>query len=241
MPLIGLTSYRQRASWGSWDREAAIVQTSYVDCVSAASARPVVVPPLEPGPLRGSAEVVAAKLDGLVLVGGADVGPENYGDGRDPETVETHPWRDASELALVGAFVEARKPVLGVCRGAQVLNTYLGGTLHQHLPRLLGLAAHQPAPGEFGEMKVRAVPGSLVAAIVSDAVSTVMCSHHQAIDRLGRGLVVSARSDDGVVEAVEADPSGELAGQFVVGVQWHPEQSGDTRLFEAIVGACAAS
>jgi putative glutamine amidotransferase len=127
--------------------------------------------------------------------------------------------------------MRAGKPVLGVCRGTQILNTFLGGTLHQHLPALTGDSVHQPGPGEFGEVDVKSVAGSRVGKVMGESFS-VACSHHQAIDKLGEGLTVTARSEDGVVEAVE------LATGFVVGVQWHPEQQGDNRLFGALVEAC---
>jgi putative glutamine amidotransferase len=174
---------------------------------------------------------LAASLDALVLVGGADVDPARYGAGRDEATGEPHPWRDDNEFTLLGSFLEARRPVLGICRGAQLINTFLGGTLHQHLPDVTGSKDHQPLPGEFGEVRVKTVPGSRVAAVMGETFD-VACSHHQAIDKLGAGLVVTAHCEDGVVEAVELGPG------FVVGVQWHPEQKADTRLFRALVEAC---
>ena len=244
VPLVGVTTYRQHASWASWDRPGAVVATSYVDCVSDGGGRAVMLPPLEGPGVRSyavasasaedaaaAAMAVAERLDALVLVGGADVDPASYGESRSEETVETHPWRDENELRLVECFLNAGKPVLGICRGTQILNTFLGGTLHQHIPDVIGSSAHQPGPGEFGEVKVRSEPDSRVSRIIGDSFS-VLCSHHQAIDRLGSGLVVTARSDDGVVEAVELDSG------FVVGVQWHPEESADARLFRALVEAC---
>ncbi len=166
-----------------------------------------------------------------MLVGGADVDPSRYRAQRDDATGEPHPWRDENELALLGSFLDARRPVLGICRGTQVINTFLGGTLHQHLPDVTGSKDHQPLPGEFGEVRVLAEPGSVVASVMGEAFC-VACSHHQAIDVLGDGLAVTARSEDGVIEAVE------LGTGFVVGVQWHPEQKADTRLFRALVEAC---
>lgn len=235
-----MTTYRQQASWASWNRPGAVVATSYVDCVTAGGGRAVLLPPLSgpgapPGDVASSvseaALELARRLDALVLVGGADVDPSTYGESRSAETEETHPWRDDNERRVLESFLEAGKPVLGVCRGVQVLNTFLGGTLHQHVPAVIGSSVHQPAPGEFGEVKVHSEPGSRVARAVGDTF-VVLCSHHQAIDVVGRGLVVTARADDGVVEAVELDSG------FVVGVQWHPEESGDTRLFRALVEAC---
>ena len=245
VPLVAVTTYRQQATWASWDRPGAVVATSYIDCVSGAGGRPLMLPPLRgPGAALGdeasplgaagpgqAARDIASRLDALVLVGGADVDPSAYGQIPSEETTETHPWRDENELAILECFLEAGKPILAVCRGTQILNTLLGGTLHQHVPDVTGSSAHQPRPGEFGEVKIKSTPGSRVAQAVGESTS-VLCSHHQAIDDLGRGLVVVARADDGVVEAVE------LESGFVVGVQWHPEESGDTRLFKALVDAC---
>jgi len=190
------------------------------------------LPPAEgPGSSAGSAASIADRLDALVLVGGADVDPSRYGARRDEATGRSHPWRDDNELTLLESFMRAGRPVLGICRGAQILNTFLGGTLYQHLPDVTGNKDHQPLPGEFGEVNVTSEPGSKVAAVMGETFS-VACSHHQAVDRLGAGLVVTAHSDDGIAEAVE------LEDGFVVGVQWHPEQKADTRLFRALVEAC---
>ena len=204
-----MTTYRQQATWASWDRPGAVVATSYIDCVSGAGGRPLMLPPLRgpgaaPGeaatPLGQAAGEIARRLDALVLVGGADVDPSAYRQIPAEETTETHPWRDENELAILECFLEAGKPVLGVCRGTQILNTFLGGTLHQHVPDVTGSIVHQPRPGEFGEVKIKSTPGSRVARAVGESFSA-LCSHHQAIDDLGRGLVVVARADDGVIEA----------------------------------------
>jgi gamma-glutamyl-gamma-aminobutyrate hydrolase PuuD len=141
--------------------------------------------------------------------------------------------RDDSELALLGAALDAHVPVLAICRGLQVLNVFLGGTLVQHVPDVVGHTGHQPGPGRFGTTEVRIEPGSRLSKIMDEA-ATVACSHHQAVNRLGAGLVATARATDGLVEAVE------LASEpFVVGVEWHPEEDGDLRLFEALVRAGA--
>jgi putative glutamine amidotransferase len=230
--VVGLTTYRQQAKWASWDRPGAIVNASYVDCVANAGARPVLLPPSEgAGVSEDSESEVARVLDALIIIGGADVEPSRYGAQRDDHTVATQPWRDENELRLVAAFIEAGKPVLGICRGAQILNTFLGGTLIQHLPDVTGRTTHQPAPGVFGDTEVHSEAGTRVAKAMGE-VFVVKCCHHQAVDTLGEGLRVVARSSDGVVEAVELDQG------FVVGAQWHPEEAGDTRLFRALVEAC---
>jgi len=183
---------------------------------------------------QAAAAIEADKLDALVLTGGADVEPARYGAERRPETQDVDAARDESELRLLDAFVAAGKPVLGICRGIQVLNALYGGTLHQHLPLVIGDLSHRPGPGRFGEIEVLTEAGSEVAKAMGES-ARVMCCHHQSIDRLGEGLRVTARSADGVIEAVERDAPG---SQFMVAVQWHPEQSGDTRLFRALVEAC---
>ncbi|HXQ61145.1 MAG TPA: gamma-glutamyl-gamma-aminobutyrate hydrolase family protein [Acidimicrobiales bacterium] len=231
-PLVGVTTYRQDATWGPWQRPAAVLPVSYVDCVAGAGGRPLLLPPSEgPGGDDSSAAGVVSVLDALVLVGGGDVDPAWYGAPPDPATSGVNRRRDESELALLGAALAADLPVLAICRGMQLLNVHLGGSLHQHVPDVVGHPGHQPAVGSFGPTEVRIEPGSLLSKILDDSV-TVQCSHHQAVDRLGVGLVVTASAPDGVVEAVEL-PS----APFVVGVEWHPEQDGDHRLFEALVVA----
>jgi len=231
--LVALSSYRQRASWAAWEREAALVPAAYVDCVAAVGARPVVVPPAHGrgADFEGARRVVEA-VDAMVLVGGADVDPARYGDEPHERTGAPQPGRDDNELALLTAALESAKPVLAICRGMQLLNVHLGGTLDQHIPDALGHEEHQPAPGCFGEVKVHASAGTAVQAAMGEHF-TVACCHHQAVDVLGRGLVVAARSDDDVVEAIELE-----GAPFVVGVQWHPEETADLRLFEALVAAC---
>ncbi|MDA8357950.1 MAG: gamma-glutamyl-gamma-aminobutyrate hydrolase family protein [Actinomycetota bacterium] len=223
-PLVGLTTYYQETAWGPWARRAAAVPATYVELVASSGAHPVLLPP------AGSAEVVG-RLDALVLIGGGDVDPAAYGRPAHPATSGVDPARDAWELALLAAALDADLPLLAVCRGHQLLNVALGGTLVQHLPDVVGHDGHQPGPGRFAPVEVVAEPGSRVAEALGPRL-TVACSHHQAVDTLGEGLAVSARSTDGVIEAVE------LTGRrFAVGVQWHPEETGDRRLVDALVEA----
>jgi gamma-glutamyl-gamma-aminobutyrate hydrolase PuuD len=172
-------------------------------------------------------------LDALVLTGGGDISAARYGGSPDPRNGGTSDQRDGLELAVLAEALHRDLPVLAVCRGLQVLNVGLGGTLVQQLGDTVGTTAHQPRPGAFGTVAVRALHGTTVQQVMGDRFE-VLCSHHQAVDALGEGLVVTARSDDGVVEAVELPDH-----RFVVGVQWHPEESGDLRLFEALVQATA--
>jgi gamma-glutamyl-gamma-aminobutyrate hydrolase PuuD len=189
---------------------------------------PVLLPPVE---LADGAAVAVAALDGLLLTGGADIDPCCYGAPADVATTGLRPDRDRWETALLRAALDRDLPVLAICRGMQVLNVALGGTLVQHVPDVVGHEGHQPARGCFGPIQVTTEPGSLVAKIVGDAV-TVSCSHHQSVDGVGAGLSVVARARDGIVEAVELPTS-----RFVVGVEWHPEEDGDPRLFDALMDA----
>ncbi|MER7202104.1 gamma-glutamyl-gamma-aminobutyrate hydrolase [Streptomyces sp. CB01635] len=224
-PVIGIASYRDRARWNIWDTDATVLQQGYVDGVRRAGGRAVVLPPDDT-----DADVVA-RLDGLLLPGGADVDPARYGAARHPRTDTPSADRDAGELLLLEAALAAGLPVLGVCRGLQLLALAYGGTLHQHLPDLVGHSGHCPAEGVFGRHPVHLVPGSRAAALYGE-LAEVNSHHHQAVLDPG-GLHVTGRGDDGVVEAAE-DPS----RPFVLGVQWHPEVSDDRKLFAAFVAAC---
>ena len=230
--MVGVTTYHQRASWGPWDRVAAVLPASYVDTVVGAGGCPVLLSPSEDDT---DVEVVASSvvdaLDALVLVGGGDVDPARYGQAPDPATAGVDPGRDASELALLRAALDVDLPVLAICRGMQLLNVHLGGTLIQHVPDVVGDDRHQPARGCFSDVVVTTEAGSAVATFLGETTS-VRCSHHQALDRLGDGLVVTARSSDGLAEAVELP-----AARFVVGVQWHPEEDADRRPFRALLDA----
>jgi putative glutamine amidotransferase len=227
-PLIGLTSYGERTRFGVWDHESVLLPRTYVEMVVAAGGTPVVLPSL-PAAVEG-----VAALDALVVTGGPDVDPAAYCAPLHPRTVVARRERDEAELLMLRRALDRGIPLLGVCRGLQVLNVALGGSLVQHVPDAVGHTDHNPAPGVFGTTAVTLAPGSHVAAAVG-ARALVQCHHHQAVDRPGDGLVVTARAADGVVEAVE-----HLDGPFTVGVQWHPEQdAADVRLFSAFVAACA--
>jgi putative glutamine amidotransferase len=233
VPLIGVSTYVADVAWSVWERRAAVLPESYFELVAAAGGRPLLLPPpsrAPGGPEAGASEVIAA-LDGLVLTGGGDVDPAAYGEEPDPEVGGVDVNRDASERALLAAALEADLPVLAICRGCQVLNVLLGGTLHQHLPDVVGNLDHRRAPLVFEDVDVVTVAGTTTADVFGPA-TTVRCSHHQAIRDLGQDLVVTARAGDGVVEAVEL-PS----ARFVLAVQWHPEEAMDQRPFDALVQA----
>ncbi|NJP31761.1 gamma-glutamyl-gamma-aminobutyrate hydrolase family protein [Micromonospora thermarum] len=227
-PLIGVTGYVEPASWATWrDVPAVLVPEAYVAAVTAAGGRAVVLPPddLDAGVLR--------VLDGLLLAGGPDVDPARYGQVPAPRT-DPRPARDAGELTLLTGALAADLPVLGVCRGMQLLVVAAGGTLHQHLPDVVGHDRHRPAPGVYGAHPVRFAPGSLAATVMA-GIDRVNSYHHQAVADPG-GLTVTGWSDDGVVEAVE-----DRHRPFLLGVQWHPEEEPDPRPISALVRAAARS
>jgi len=223
-PVIGITAYAQDAKWGVWHLPAVLIPLAYVDAVEGAGGRAVLIPPTE----VGVAETLAA-LDGVVFSGGADVDPSRYGADPHPETDTPQTRRDAGEMALLQAALERDMPVLAICRGFQLLNVARGGDLIQHLPEEIGHDDHKQVPGEFAVHPVEVKEGTRLASIVGES-SEVTSHHHQALGRLGKGLVETAWAVDGTLEAVE-DPS----QRFTVGVQWHPEAGEDAALFEALV------
>ena len=223
-PVIGITSYAQDARWGVWHLPAALVPLAYVDAIEGAGGRAVVIPPAEEG-----VEETLDTLDGIVFSGGADVDPARYGAEAHPETDTPQTRRDSGEMALLRAALERDMPTLAICRGFQLLNVARGGDLIQHLPEVVGNDVHKQVPGEFAVHPVEVKEGSRLSAIVGEG-SEVTSHHHQALGRVGDGLVGSAWAEDGTLEAVE-DPS----LRFAVGVQWHPEAGGDAALFEALV------
>ncbi len=232
-PVIGLTTYRQQTRSGVWDVHASFLPGVYIDGVTLAGGIAGLLPP-QPVDAAIAARVLDG-VDGLVITGGKDVDPAAYGHHRHPATEEPARERDAWEFALLEAALHRGMPVLGICRGAQVLNVALGGTLHQHLPDVIGHSGHRQGDAVFAELTVSTVAGSRVHGLLGPSVQA-RCYHHQAIDRVGRGLVVSAVDSDGVVEAVEMGGPG-----FVVAVQWHPEESlEDLRLFSGLVDAARA-
>jgi putative glutamine amidotransferase len=224
-PVIGVTAYVEQAHWGPWqDLPTVLLPYTYVSVVAAAGGRAVVLPPDDL-----DADVLD-RLDGLLLAGGADVDPARYGAAPEPLT-EPRPDRDAGEITLLRAALDRDLPVLGVCRGMQLLAVAYGGRLHQHLPDVLGHEKHRPGAGVYGSHGVRWRPGSRIAALMGTDTE-VNTYHHQGVADPG-GLTVTGWADDGLPEAVE-DP----ALSFVLGVQWHPEAVGDLRTFQALVEAC---
>ncbi|MEO3788343.1 gamma-glutamyl-gamma-aminobutyrate hydrolase family protein [Actinocorallia sp. B10E7] len=229
-PLIGITTYQEAARWGVWIREAALLATSYPRSVERGGGEPVLLPP--PASLDG-VESLVSRLDGLVIAGGPDVEPARYGEAPHERTGTPDPARDRWESALLRAAMEADTPFLAICRGMQLLNVVQGGTLIQHLPDEVGHDRHLPQQGRFTRHRVRIAPDSLTGRLLGELVD-VPTYHHQAVRHPGRGLVPVAWAADQVVEAVEVQ-----GHRFGLGVQWHPEEGDDLRLFEALAEAAA--
>ncbi|WP_327427400.1 gamma-glutamyl-gamma-aminobutyrate hydrolase family protein [Streptomyces sp. NBC_01236] len=221
-PLIGVSTYLESgARWGVWELEAALLPAGYPRLVQRAGGLAVMLPPDDPA----QAAATVARLDGVVVAGGPDVDPVRYGAERSPRTGPAAPERDAWELALIRAALASGTPLLGICRGLQLLNVALGGTLVQHID------GHVKDAGVFGHHEVTPVPGSLYAGVVPE-VTAVPTYHHQAVERLGDGLRASAHAADGTVEAIELPGS-----SWVLGVQWHPEAGEDLRVMQALINA----
>lgn len=230
-PVIGITSTLDRAQSGVWDTTAVFLHWHYCEALIAAGGVVSVLPPQPALP-----DAVAAVLDGvsgLVVTGGGDLNAALYGQGEHPDNDSPHPVRDEWELALAREAVARDMPYLGICRGAQVLNVALGGSLIQHVPDLVGHKRHEGEGDQFGSIGVATVAGTRVAGL-HPAQSVVPVYHHQAIDSPGVGLIVSAHSEDGIVEAVEFPDK-----TFCIGVQWHPEEDDRAELFEAFIAAAA--
>ena len=227
-PRIGLTTYWQEAKWGVWERTAAIVPGKYIKSVVAAGGTPMLLPPV------ATDASVLDVLDGLIVIGGVDVDPANYGHQPHPRTA-AQPERDLHDMALAAAALERAVPLFAICRGAQVLNVQQGGTLNQHLPDVLPDAAekYQPAPGVFGTEDFTTAQGSLAEQILGNQASAP-CYHHQSLQEVAKGLEVTARASDGTVEIVEMPQ----ARGWVLGTQFHPEENlEDIRLMQAFVQA----
>lgn len=227
---IGVTTYLEPVVMGLWNRPGSMLPRVYSDCVIAAGAAVVTLPPQPP-----TVEVVERVLDsvdGLMLTGGKDVDAALYGQEAHPENDAPRPDRDAWEIALVRAAIARDLPVLGICRGLQVLNVALGGTLIQHLPDVIGSNRYSYGGAVFADNPVLTVAGTRTAELLGERL-TVKSYHHQALDRVAEGLTVTAHGDDGIIQAVEIDGM-----SFGLAVQWHPEESpDDLRLFEALVAA----
>jgi putative glutamine amidotransferase len=241
-PIIGICTALERAQWSVWDQQALLLPRSYVDAVQRAGAMVLMLPP-DPRLTEDPSEALDL-IDGLLLAGGADIDPASYGAQPHAETFGTVPERDAFEIALVRAAIERELPILGICRGMQLINVAYGGTLFQHLPERFGHHEHCRVPGSFDDADhdVRLVEGSLAALAAGETDHATKSHHHQGVDRLGEGLKITGYSTlDELPEAIELDgdaSGGEaLDGRFVLGVQWHPEADAQSKVLSAFVSA----
>jgi putative glutamine amidotransferase len=225
-PVIGLSTYREQARWGVWDQPADLLPAQYAAALERAGGVPVLLPPQAP---RG-AEAVVARLDGLVISGGADVDPGRYDAEPGRHTASWRTDRDTWELALLDAADRRGLPVLGICRGMQVMAVHRGGSLDQHVPDTVGHEGHSPGGDEFGNVDVDTCPGTRLRLLVGGR-NNVSCHHHQGV-RDHPGFEAAAYAEDGTLEALEA--SGD---RFEVAVQWHPETRADAGLFAGLVAA----
>jgi putative glutamine amidotransferase len=231
-PVIGICVALERVSWGAWeDERAALVTHNYVTAVERAGGLALLLVPGEA--TTEDPDLLLDRIDGLLLAGGADVDPGFYGAEPHPETKETWPERDRFELALTRRALERGMPLLGICRGMQLLNVALGGTLVQHLPETVGHERHRAAPGRFGDHEVRLAPGTLACRAGGGERVGVKSHHHQGVGRLGEGIEVTGWGvDDDLIEAIE------LPGhEFALGVAWHPEEDERSTVIGALVEA----
>jgi putative glutamine amidotransferase len=230
-PVIGLCTALEPARWGVWELRAALLPYDYVRAVQSAGGLALMIPPdprLEENPWEA-----LDRVDGLLLAGGVDIDPAAYGATPHPTTLNVVPERDRCEIALTRAAIERDMPVLGICRGMQLINVALGGTLHQHLPELVGHEDHRRNPGSFenSQHDVRLEPGSLAARAATEEQHVTHSHHHQAVDQLGDGLLATGHSTlDDLVETIELPRN-----RFVLGVQWHPEANASSPVVGALV------
>jgi putative glutamine amidotransferase len=229
-PLIGVCAAVEKATFGVWkDEPATLLPLSYARAIHGAGGMMALLPPDRRA--TEDPDELLNRIDALVLGGGADIDAESQGVEAHPETVGTNPDRDNFEIALARRALEHGIPLLGVCRGMQVLNVACGGTLDQHLPDRLGHDRHRPVPGSWAEHDVRIEPGSLAAQAAGTEHLTVKTHHHQGVDAIPESLAATAwAADDENVEAIES-----ADGQFTLGVLWHPEEDANDRVIPALI------
>jgi putative glutamine amidotransferase len=228
-PVIGICTAIETATWAAWELLVNLSPRSYTLAVQRAGGIALLLPPDDT--VAENPDELLDLVDGLILAGGSDIDPGSYGARPHPATTGTRPERDRFEIALGTRALERDIPLLGICRGMQMLNVIQGGTLQQHIPQVIGNDDHRHTPGAFSDHDVLLEPGSLAARVVGADRTPVRSGHHQGVDELGEGVVVSGRADgDQLVEAIE------LPGkEFAVGVLWHPEEDERSRVVGALV------
>jgi putative glutamine amidotransferase len=224
-PVIGICAAIETAKWAAWEVLVNLSPRNYSLAVQRAGAIALILPPDDT--IAESPDELLDMIDGLILAGGSDIDPASYGAREHPETKATRPERDRFEIALGTRALERDMPVLGICRGMEMLNVIQGGTLNQHLT---GLELHRHTPGVFTDHRVELDPGSLAERVVGAPYTEVKSAHHQGLEEIGEGVVASGRADDGVVEAIELPDR-----RFAVGVLWHPEEDERSRVVGALV------
>ena len=231
-PVIGICAAVERVSWGVWDGyEVTLAPRAYVTAVQRAGGLAIVLPPDEAA--AQDPDLLLDRVDALILAGGADIDPASYGAEPHPETKGVWPDRDCFEIALTRRALERDTPLLGICRGMQLLNVALGGSLDQHLPESIGEETHRTVAGTFSKHDVRLLPGTLACDAAGTEGFVVWSHHHQGVERLGDDLRVSGYSlDDDLIEAIELPDK-----RFALGVVWHPEEDPDSKLIAALVEA----
>ncbi len=232
---MGICAAIEQVRWGAWDETVALAPLSYARTVQQAGGLAFLLPP-DDAAAESPGELLD-RIDALILAGGSDVDPASYGARPHPETKGQRAERDRFELALAHGALERDMPVLGVCRGMQMLNVAAGGTIEQHLPERLGHEGHRHTPGTFGDHEVVLEPGSLAARAAGGERSAVKSHHHQGAGELGEGVQATGWSDDDdrLVEAIELP-----ACDYALGVLWHPEEDERSRVMQSLVNAAAA-
>ena len=235
-PVIGLCAALERAQWSVWDQQAVLLPRSYVEAVQQAGGMAVMLPP-DSASVDDPGQMLEL-IDGLLLAGGADIDPSCYGQQPREETAVTTPERDVFEIALARAAIERDLPVLGICRGMQLINVACGGTLEQHLPERFGHHEHRRVLGSFDgadhDVELRA--DTLAMRVVGEGRHATKSHHHQGVDELGEGLIVSGTAAlDELPEAIELPNH-----SFVLGVQWHPEADAMSPVVGGLVAAARA-
>jgi len=230
-PVVGVCGAVETASWGSWTVDTTLLPRSYAHALQRAGTLALILPPDDLA--AEHPDELLDKLDALILAGGSDVDPASYGEKPHPETDGAREERDRFELGLAHRALERDMPVLGICRGMEMLNVACGGTLEQHIERV---DLHRHTPGEYCDHAVRLEPGSLAVRVAGAERVEVRSHHHQAVAELGEGLVATGWSEpDGLIEAIELPARG-----FALGVLWHPEEDTESNVLAAFAEAARA-